>query len=106
MSFRTLAWLAAAAMTALPAAAAAVPEVAALEPELEALYRNLHQHPELGFQERQTAATLAAKLQPLGYEVTTGIGKTGLVAVLRNGPGPTVMLRTELDALPIEEKTG
>jgi hippurate hydrolase len=84
----------------------AVPEVAALEPELEALYRDLHQHPELGFQEQQTAATLAAKLRPLGYEVTTGIGKTGLVAILRNGPGPTVMLRTELDALPVEEKTG
>lgn len=88
------------------AARGGVPEVAALEPELEALYRDLHQHPELGFQERQTSATLAAKLRPLGYEVTTGIGKTGLVALLRNGPGPTVMLRTELDALPIEEKTG
>ncbi len=87
-------------------ARAGVSEVAALEPELEVLYKDLHQHPELGFQERQTSATLAAKLQPLGYEVTTGVGKTGLVAILRNGPGPTVMLRTELDALPIEEKTG
>ena len=85
---------------------AAVPEVAALEPGLEAMYRDLHQHPELGFQEVRTSALLAEKLRALGYEVTTGVGKTGIVALLRNGPGPTVMLRTELDALPLEEKTG
>jgi hippurate hydrolase len=85
---------------------AGVPEVAALEPELEALYKDLHQHPELGFQETRTSAELATRVRALGYAVTTGIAKTGLVALLRNGPGPTVMLRTELDALPIEEKTG
>ncbi|MDE2220203.1 MAG: amidohydrolase [Gammaproteobacteria bacterium] len=85
---------------------AGVPEVAPLLPELEALYRDLHEHPELGFQEQRTAAELAARVRALGYEVTTGVGKTGLVALLRNGPGPTVMLRTELDALPIEEQTG
>jgi amidohydrolase len=84
----------------------AMPEVAALEPGLEAMYRDLHQHPELGFQEVRTSALLAEKLRALGYAVTTGVGKTGVVALLRNGPGPTVMLRTELDALPIEEKTG
>lgn len=84
----------------------AVPEIAALEPELEDLYRDLHQHPELAFHEERTAAALAERLRTLGYEVTTGVGKTGLVAILRNGPGPVVMLRTELDALPIEEKTG
>ena len=85
---------------------AAVSEVAALEPELEALYKDLHEHPELGFHEIRTATALAERLRALGYEVTTGVGQTGLVALLRNGSGPTVMLRTELDALPVEEKTG
>jgi hippurate hydrolase len=98
--------LCAAAESAATQARAGVPEVAALEPELEALYKDLHQHPELGFQEIRTAAELATRLRAVGYEVTTGVGKTGLVALLRNGPGPTVMLRTELDALPVEEKTG
>lgn len=82
-----------------------VAEVDALYPDLEALYIDLHQHPELAFQEVQTAAKLAARLKALGYEVTTGVGRTGIVALLKNGPGPTVMLRTELDALPVEEKT-
>ena len=81
-------------------------EVDALYPDIEALYVDLHQHPELAFQETQTAAKLAARMKALGYEVTTGVGRTGLVAVMKNGPGPTVMLRTELDALPVEEKTG
>ncbi len=84
----------------------AVPEVAALEPELESLYRDLHEHPELAFHEQRTAATLADRLRALGFEVTTQVGGTGLVAILRNGSGPVVMLRTELDALPVEEKTG
>jgi hippurate hydrolase len=75
-------------------------------PAVDALYRDLHQHPELAFNERETAAKLAAKAKALGFEVTTGVGGTGLVALLRNGPGPTVMLRTELDALPVQEKTG
>ncbi|HVN98590.1 MAG TPA: amidohydrolase [Steroidobacteraceae bacterium] len=104
-----IAWVAmasASAGSATPPSRPAVPEVAALEPELEALYRDLHQHPELGFQEQRTAAALATRVRALGYEVTTGVGKTGVVALLRNGPGPTVMLRTELDALPVEEQTG
>jgi amidohydrolase len=83
-----------------------VPELAKIQPDLEALYRDLHQHPELAFHEVRTADTLARRLKALGYEVTTGVGKTGIVAVLRNGPGPVIMLRTELDALPVEEKTG
>lgn len=81
-------------------------EVDAIYPDIEALYIDLHQNPELAFQEAQTAAKLAARVKALGYEVTTGVGQTGIVAVMRNGPGPTVMLRTELDALPVEEKTG
>ena len=78
----------------------------ALYPEMTALYQDLHRNPELAFQETRTAATLAARLTSLGYEVTTGVGGTGIVALLRNGQGPTAMLRTELDALPVEEKTG
>ena len=81
-------------------------EVDAVFPDVDALYVTLHRSPELGFQEVQTAATLAARLKTLGFDVTTGVGKTGIVGILKNGAGPTVMLRTELDALPVEEKTG
>jgi len=81
-------------------------QVDAIYPDIEKLYIDLHRNPELAFQERRTAATLAARVKALGYEVTTGVGGTGIVAILKNGPGPVVMLRTELDALPIEEKTG
>ena len=71
-----------------------------------ALYLDLHQHPELSGAETATAAKLAGQLRALGYTVTERVGGTGIVAVLRNGPGKTVMLRTELDALPVEEATG
>jgi amidohydrolase len=75
-------------------------------PKLDALYRDLHAHPEIAFQEEKTAARLAAEMRDLGFEVTEHVGKTGLVAIYRNGEGPTIMVRTELDALPMEEKTG
>src|SRR5579863_3050974 len=81
-------------------------EVDAVYPAVEALYIDLHQNPELAFQEVQTAAKLAALVRSFGYDVTTGVARTGIVAVLKNGSGPTAMLRTELDALPVEEKTG
>ena len=81
-------------------------EIATLYPALESLYIDLHKNPELAFQEVQTAARMAAHLTGLGFQVTRGVGKTGVVGLLRNGPGPTVMLRTELDALPVEEATG
>src|SRR5579862_2686101 len=81
-------------------------EVDAIYPAIEAFYMDLHRNPELAFMEVRTAGKLAEFAKALGYEVTTGVGKTGIVAVLKNGPGPTVMLRTELDALPVEEKTG
>jgi len=71
-----------------------------------ALYLDLHEHPELSGHETQTAAKLAEHLRAAGYEVTEHVGGTGIVAALKNGSGPTVMLRTELDALPVEEKTG
>ena len=83
-----------------------VGQVDAIYPEVEKLYIDLHRNPELAFHEQRTAATLAARVKAFGYEVTTGVGGTGVVAILKNGPGPVVMLRTELDALPIEEKTG
>jgi len=70
------------------------------------LYVDLHQHPELSGSETQTAAKLAAALKAQGYTVTEHVGGTGVVAILKNGAGPTIMLRTELDALPVEEKTG
>ncbi|AVP96840.1 amidohydrolase [Ahniella affigens] len=81
-------------------------QVDGIYPAIEQLYRDLHSNPELAFQEHRTAATLAARVKALGYEVTTGVGGTGIVAILKNGPGPVVMLRTELDALPMAEKTG
>jgi len=81
-------------------------EVDAVYPDAHALYLDVHQHPELSGHETQTAATLAADLRKAGYEVTEHVGGTGIVAILKNGAGPTIMLRTELDALPVEEKTG
>ena len=87
-------------------APAAVDGLDALYPQLDALYLDLHKNPELSMKEEKTAARMAAELKKLGYEVTTGVGGTGVVGVLRNGKGPTVLLRTELDALPVEEKTG
>ena len=75
-------------------------------PKLDALYKDIHAHPEIAFQEEKTAAKLAAEMRTLGFEVTEHVGKTGLVAIYKNGDGPTVMVRTELDALPMEEKTG
>ena len=74
--------------------------------ELRPFYEDLHAHPELSSQETRTAAKLAARLTTLGFDVTTGVGKTGVVGLLKNGDGPVVMLRTEMDALPVEEKTG
>ena len=77
-----------------------------LLPDLEALYKDVHAHPELSMQETRTARLAADRLRASGYEVTTGVGKTGVVGLLRNGEGPTVMLRADMDALPIEEATG
>ena len=77
-----------------------------LIPNLEALYKDVHAHPELSMQETRTAALAADHLRKAGFEVTTGLGKTGVVGLLRNGEGPTVMLRADMDALPVEEATG
>jgi hippurate hydrolase len=77
-----------------------------LLPELESIYKDLHQHPELSMQEVRTAKIAADYVQRFGYEVTREVGVTGVVAILRNGDGPTVMLRADMDALPMAEATG
>jgi len=81
-------------------------KVASLVPDLETLYKDIHSHPELSLQETRTAAIAAERLRAAGYEVTSGVGKTGVVGILRNGDGPTVMLRADMDALPVQEATG
>src|SRR5512142_1973782 len=75
-------------------------------PAARSLYVDIHEHPELSGHEAETAAKLASRLRSLGFDVTEHVGGTGFVALLKNGAGPTIMLRTELDALPVEEKTG
>lgn len=74
--------------------------------DLAALYRDLHRHPELSFAEERTASILARTLSGLGYEVHTGVGRTGVVGVLARGVGPTVLVRADMDGLPVEEATG
>jgi len=77
-----------------------------LLPDLESVYKDIHSHPELSMQENRTAAIAAERLRGAGYDVTTGVGKTGVVGILRNGDGPTIMLRADMDALPVREATG
>jgi hippurate hydrolase len=93
--------------TALPdPAGTLLANLPALLPSLEALYKDIHAHPELSMQEERTADLAARHLRDNGYEVITGVGKTGVVGLLRNGEGPTVMLRADMDALPVLETSG
>ena len=105
-----MAWAAGAGMMALGAVPAQADElrdaVASDLPALVALYKDLHAHPELSFQEVETARKLADRARALGFVVTEGVGKTGVVAVMENGPGPVVMLRADMDGLPVIEQTG
>ncbi len=98
------------AMAATPTRnAAPVPvdnRIAAEMPSLMTLYRDLHAHPELSLQEKATAAKLAALVKPLGFAVTEGVGGTGVVAVMKNGAGPVLLIRADMDGLPVAEKTG
>jgi hippurate hydrolase len=89
-----------------PPRASALAGLEAITPGLEELYRDIHSHPELSMQERRTAGKAAEHLEGAGYEVTTGVGGTGVVGLLANGDGPTVMLRADMDALPVKEATG
>jgi amidohydrolase len=105
---KTVLWLAAATMSlSTPAAAASLAEsIHGDMPQLMALYRDLHANPELSMQEVRTPALMAPKMRELGFEVTEHVGKTGLVAVMRNGPGPVLLIRADMDALPVREQTG
>jgi metal-dependent amidase/aminoacylase/carboxypeptidase family protein len=73
---------------------------------LEALYKHLHANPELSLHEAKTSARLARELKEIGFELTENVGGYGVVGVLKNGDGPTVMVRTDMDALPVIERTG
>jgi len=97
----------AAAAIAAPAHADALRDAVATDmPSLLTLYRDLHANPELSMQEVKTSAKLAAEMKKLGFQVTTGVGKTGVVAVMKNGSGPVLMLRADMDGLPVIEQTG
>lgn len=86
--------------------ASGVRENPEMDPALFGLYRRLHAHPEFGFQEHRTAALVAERLTDLDFDVSTGVGRTGVVGVLGNGPGPTVLLRADMDGLSVREETG
>lgn len=96
----------ASAQSAAPLKTQVASRVDGMYPWLEGVYQDLHAHPEIAFQEARTADKLAQAMRKLGFDVTEKVGRTGLVALLRNGAGPTVLVRTELDGLPMEEKTG
>jgi hippurate hydrolase len=95
-----------AVVTGQPAGSSALAPLDSLYPDLEKLYIDLHQTPELSLHEEKTSAKIAARLKALGYDVTTGVGGYGVVGILKNGKGPTVLLREDMDALPVEERTG
>lgn len=96
-----------ASVFAMPAQADPLRDAIAKDmPSLMEVYRDLHQNPELSFEEVRTSAKLAAEARKLGFEVTEKVGKTGVVAVMKNGPGPVVMLRADMDGLPVIEQTG
>ena len=98
---------AAAAIIATPASAATLSDAIRGDmPQLMTLYRDLHANPELSMQEVRTPAKLAPEMRKLGFTVTEKVGKTGVVAVMKNGPGPVLMLRADMDGLPIIEQTG
>src|SRR5438270_1443224 len=84
----------------------ALAHLSSILPDLEALYTDVHAHPELSLQETRTSSLAADRLRAAGFAVTTGVGKTGVVGLLHNGDGPTVMLRADMDALPVKEATG
>ncbi len=97
-----------AGLLALPAASGspALAPVDALYPDLAAFYMDLHRNPELSRHEEKTSAKVAERLRALGYDVTDHVGGFGVVAVMKNGRGPTLLMRADMDALPVEEKTG
>src|SRR5215211_4432330 len=106
MTRKMLLAAAAAALVATPASAATLSDAIRGDmPALMAVYKDLHTNPELSMQEARTPAKLAAEARKLGFTVTEKVGKTGVVAVMRNGPGPVLMIRADMDGLPIVEQT-
>src|SRR5918995_192789 len=107
---KTILTLMAVAAVAVPAQAQQTPLREAVARDyrenLGALFDHFHRNPELSGRETQTAARMARELRALGYEVTTGVGSTGVVAILRNGAGPTVLVRADMDGLPLQERSG
>lgn len=104
---RSVLVLIAATIFAPPASAATLNEAIRADlPLLMNVYRDMHANPELSMQEVRTPAKMAPEMRKLGFEVTEHVGRTGLIAVLRNGPGPVLMLRADMDALPVKEQTG
>jgi hippurate hydrolase len=105
---KSLLLLATVAMSASsPVTAAALSDAIRSDmPQLMTLYRDLHSNPELSMQEVRTPAKLAPEMRKLGFDVTEHVGKTGLVAVMKNGPGPVLLIRADMDALPVKEQTG
>ena len=89
-----------------PDGGAVAKQIDGMYPKLDVIYKDLHAHPEVAFQEVRTAAKLAAEMRAIGFDVTEKVGKTGIVALYKNGAGPTVLVRTEMDGLPMEEKSG
>ena len=107
MKFRLAAALLPLTFLAAPAAADPLGDAVRQDmPNLMTIYRDFHANPELSMLEVRTAARLAAEAKKLGFDVTTGVGKTGVVAVMRNGPGPVLLLRADMDGLPVIEQTG
>ena len=97
----------AAALVAAPASADTVRDAIMADlPSLMMIYRELHANPELSFEEKKSSARMAAETRKLGFEVTTNVGGYGVVAVMRNGSGPTLLIRADMDALPLIEQTG
>jgi hippurate hydrolase len=106
MKFAVAFGLAAMLLSTTAPAATIAEGVQADMPQLMTIYRDLHSHPELSMQEVRSPAILAAEARKLGYEVTEHVGKSGVVAVMKNGPGPVLLIRADMDALPVKEQTG
>jgi hippurate hydrolase len=106
MKISIAAGLAAMTLSSMTSAATLAEGIKADMPQLMALYRDLHANPELSMQEVRTPAKLAAEVRKLGFQVTEHVGKTGVVAVMKNGPGPVLLIRADMDALPVKEETG
>jgi len=106
MKFAVAFGIAAMLLSTTAPAASVADGVKADMPQLMTIYRDFHSHPELSMQEVRSPSILAAEARKLGFQVTEHVGKTGVVAVMKNGPGPVLLIRADMDALPVREQTG